>query len=79
MYKFSKFSLSHLESVHPDLREILDEAIKIMDFRVTEGFRPEERQNQLKEEGKSKLSWPESKHNQNPSLAVDVVSQSRSK
>ena len=38
-----------------------------------EGHRPEHKQNQMVREGKSKLVWPNSKHNQNPSIAVDVV------
>jgi len=34
-----------------------------MDFTVLEGRRSKERQNELYEEGKSKLQWPDSNHN----------------
>ncbi len=38
-----------------------------------EGHRREERQNVMFRTGKSKLKWPNSKHNQSPSLAVDIA------
>ena len=37
--------------------------IDIIDFRVLEGRRSKERQNRLYEQGKSKLQWPDGKHN----------------
>ena len=47
--------------------------IKHVDCSVLEGHRGEERQNALFEEGKSKLKFPEGRHNSLPSNAVDVT------
>lgn len=47
--------------------------IKVFDCAVIEGFRSEAEQNKAYHAGKSKLKWPQSKHNQTPSRAVDVV------
>jgi len=73
MPKFGKRSLERLETCCVELQNILHEVIKIYDISVLEGFRSEERQNQLFDEGKSKLRFPDGKHNKNPSDAVDVV------
>ena len=49
-------------------------AIQIMDFKVTSGKRGEAEQNQLYEEGKTKLKYPNSYHNTEPfSSAVDIA------
>jgi peptidoglycan L-alanyl-D-glutamate endopeptidase CwlK len=44
-----------------------------MDCTIICGTRGKAEQNKYFEEGKSKLKWPNSKHNRNPSLAVDVA------
>ena len=73
MYKFGSASQARLETCHPDIQEILNEAIKIVDFSVLEGTRSEEKQNDLFHKGMSKVKYPNSKHNHRPSLAVDVA------
>lgn len=73
MAKFGKASIKNLSECHPHLQEILNEAIKVMDFSVIEGNRSEEEQNKLFHKGMSKLKYPESKHNELPSLAADVA------
>ena len=73
MPSFSARSELRLGSCDPRLQEICHEAIKIIDFSVIEGHRSEARQNDAYDAGRSKLKWPESKHNQVPSLAVDIV------
>ena len=73
MPKFGRRSKEVLNSCDPRLREICNEVIKIYDFSILEGYRPKEVQNRLYGEGRSKLVWPESKHNQSPSLAVDIA------
>lgn len=73
MPKFGKRSLSKLETCHPDIQKVLKEAIKYVDFGVVEGHRGKELQDKYYNEGKSKLKFPKSKHNKNPSLAVDIV------
>ena len=73
MPKFGKSSTKKLETVHQDLQDILNEAIKYVDFGITEGHRKQELQDLYYETGRSKLKFPQSKHNKFPSLAVDIV------
>jgi len=54
MPKFSESSKREIETLHPDLRLVLNVAIKIVDFKVIEGARSEERQKKLLMEGKTK-------------------------
>ena len=42
-------------------------------YKFLEGHRDEERQNKLYEEGKTKVYWPNGRHNAKPSKAADVV------
>ena len=73
MPSFSEFSKKNLSEAHPDLQKLFNEVIEHYDCRVIEGNRSEEEQNRLYEQEKSKVQYPNSKHNQSPSLAVDVV------
>ena len=62
-----------MENIHPDLKKVLNEVIKHVDCSVLEGHRSGERQNKLFEEGRTKVKYPNGRHNANPSRAVDVV------
>ena len=73
MPKFSLVSEAKLGDVDPRLVGVLREAIRFIDFSVLEGHRDEQRQNEAVAAGRSKTPWPTSKHNQLPSLAVDVA------
>ncbi|RLI49790.1 M15 family peptidase [Candidatus Bathyarchaeota archaeon] len=73
MYKFGTKSQQKIATCHPDLQDILDEAIKIVDFTVLCGHRGEEEQNEYFHSGRSKVQYPNSKHNQMPSVAVDIA------
>lgn len=73
MYKFGSSSQARLETCHPKIQEILNEAIKHIDFSVTCGHRNEADQTKAFVENKSKVQWPNSKHNSKPSRAVDIV------
>jgi len=73
MPAFGTRSREKLDTVHPRLVSVCEAAIQVYDFTVLEGFRNEERQNLMVEQGQSKLSWPDSKHNRDPSLAVDIA------
>lgn len=73
MPKFGKRSTERLLTCDPQLQEIMQEVVKIMDIKVLCGERSEEAQNKAYEEGNSKLQYPQSKHNSSPSKAVDVV------
>jgi peptidoglycan L-alanyl-D-glutamate endopeptidase CwlK len=73
MFKFSQRSKDKLITCHPDLVRLFNEVIKHYDCSVLEGYRSNERQEQLFDDKKTKLRGGQSKHNQNPSLAVDVA------
>jgi peptidoglycan LD-endopeptidase CwlK len=73
MPSFSVKSLAILATAHEDLRNLFYEVIKYRDCTVVCGFRNEADQNAAKAAGNSNASWPNSPHNHNPSLAVDVV------
>jgi len=73
MYKFSNTSQKRLSECAPELQEIMNEAIKIVDFMVLCGHRGEQEQNKAFSEGKSKLKYPQSKHNSKPSRAIDIA------
>lgn len=70
---WSKNSLKVHRSLHKDLkvlvRRIRDE---VTDISLIYGYRDRETQNTLFENSRSKLRYPDSKHNRKPSLAVDL-------
>ena len=74
-YNFGKTSTSKLETVDPDLQEIMQDALEsgIMDFSITEGHRGKAQQNRYFDLGKSKVKFPDGKHNKLPSEAVDAA------
>lgn len=73
MYYFSKRSKAALDSAHPDLQKLFNEVIKIIDCTIIYGHRTQEEQEEQFRLGHTSLHYPKSKHNQLPSLAVDVV------
>jgi peptidoglycan L-alanyl-D-glutamate endopeptidase CwlK len=70
---FSERSRTNLETCHTDLQRVFNVVINFYDCTILEGHRTEYDQNKYFDEGKSKLQWPDSKHNKMPSLAVDAV------
>lgn len=73
MAKFGKKSLEQLNTCDQRLIDICNEAIKIYDFSVLQGYRGQEQQDYFYYAGQSHLKYPNSKHNKNPSLAVDLA------
>lgn len=73
MYQYSKSSEKKLESAHADLQHLFNKVIKVIDCTVVFGHRTKEEQEYQFEMGNTKLHFPQSNHNHNPSLAVDVV------
>ena len=79
MYKFGSKSKAKLKRLHPLLRELLEEAILVIDFTILETVRGKAKQNQYFASGKSKLPWPKGKHNLDPdrnpkfAIAVDIA------
>ena len=73
MPSFSENSKIKLNSCHPSLQKIANEAIKQIDFTILCGHRNKIDQLIAFQEGKSKVQWPDSKHNKVPSLAFDIA------
>ena len=51
----------------------MHELIKIVDVTIMDGHRNKEKQDNYYHAGTSKLKYPQSKHNKNPSEAVDIA------
>ena len=60
MPRFGKRSKERLKGVKPELVNVLNELVKIMDVTIIEGLRTEARQMELLAQGKSKTKY--SKH-----------------
>ena len=73
MAKFGKTSKQRLSTCHEDLQTVFNEVIKHVDCSILEGHRSGERQDKLFGEGKTKVKYPNGRHNANPSNAVDVA------
>tara|TARA_R100001594_G_scaffold14129_1_gene30089 strand:- start:1376 stop:1771 length:396 start_codon:yes stop_codon:yes gene_type:complete len=73
MPKFGKRSKERLETCDNRLQLVFNEVIRYVDCSILEGHRSGERQNKLFEEGKTKVKYPNGRHNANPSRAVDVA------
>ena len=72
MPEYSEISQERLSSCHPDLQKIFQQVIKFVDCSIFCGHRGETAQNQAYAENLSTLQYPFSKHNSNPSMAVDA-------
>lgn len=74
-FNFGKTSKDNLNTVCFELQILMYDALstEIMDFSIIKGHRFQGEQNRCYMLGKSKVKWPNSKHNELPSEAVDVV------
>lgn len=73
MPSFGSKSRVRRDTCHLECKEVLDEAIKYVDFSIIWGHRGMEEQNTAYTEGKSRNRWPTSKHNASPANAFDIV------
>jgi peptidoglycan L-alanyl-D-glutamate endopeptidase CwlK len=78
MPSFGKRSKGYLDTVHPDIQLVLNEAIKYIDFSITDGVRTVEQQQALFNRGVTKCDGIEkkSKHQAKDdgySHAVDIA------
>lgn len=73
MFKFSQSSLEKLQTCDERLQRVFNEVIKYYDCTVICGHRGEKDQNEAFMKGFSKLRYPKSKHNSNPSKAIDCL------
>jgi peptidoglycan L-alanyl-D-glutamate endopeptidase CwlK len=70
---YSQKSADELTSCHIDLQLIFTEVLKHYDHTIIQGHRTKEDQDKAYNSGRSKLQWPNSKHNFSPSMAVDAA------
>jgi len=70
---FGKTSKKRLSTCDSKLQKVFNEVIKHVDCSILEGHRDKDRQNKLYEEGKTKVKYPNGRHNRQPSSAVDVT------
>ena len=73
MPKFGRKSREGLNTCDSKLKQVFNEVIKHVDCSILEGHRDKDRQNKLYEEGKTKVKYPNGRHNRQPSSAVDVT------
>ena len=73
MPQFSITSKEKLQTCHSDLQILFNEVIKHRDCTVVCGHRGQEEQDKAFRLGNSKKQFPDSLHNTEPSLAVDVA------
>lgn len=72
-YQFSDRSLRNLETCVEPLQLVAHRAIQVIDFSVLCGHRGREAQNDAFDQGASKVRWPHSIHNLDPSEAFDLA------
>jgi len=72
-FHYSSKSKERLVTLHPDLQVIFSTVLETRDHSILEGHRSDARQNELFEQGKTKVRAGKSQHNFVPSMAVDVA------
>jgi len=73
MNHFSATSKQRLDTCHRDLRILFAHVLQDFDCTIVCGHRDKPEQDKAFAEGKSKLKYPQSKHNKIPSEAVDAA------
>ena len=73
MPKFSAISKERLATCDERLQRVFNEVVKYFDCMVIEGHRNQADQDKYYFQKKSKVRWPNGKHNKLPSHAVDVM------
>jgi len=71
--RFSSCSKRRLDTCDSKLEKLFKEVVKYFDCTILEGHRGKEAQNKAYNDGKSKVQYPNGKHNKRPSVAVDVA------
>jgi len=76
---YGDMSRKVLATLHIDLQSVFSHVLQLgADHILLCGYRDQHAQHQAFIDGKSKLDWPNSRHNTMPSLAVDVAPYYRS-
>lgn len=69
----SERDLQRLSTCHPDLQRLIKEVGKSEPMMVIFGYRGQEEQDLAYAKKNSPFKFPQSKHNKQPSLAVDIA------
>lgn len=69
---FGSASKASREKLHPKLKEIVDEAIKEIDFKILDSTRGRAAQTKAFQQGNSKAKFGQSAHNYLPAIAADL-------
>jgi peptidoglycan L-alanyl-D-glutamate endopeptidase CwlK len=73
MATFGALSKEELLTCDERLQRVFNVVIKFFDCKIIEGHRGEALQRLYFKQGKTKVNWPDGKHNQIPSKGVDVM------
>ena len=73
MPSFGTSSLKRLSQCDDRIQIVLNDVVRVFDCSVLCGYRNQAEQDELFRVGRSHVTWPDSRHNQTPSMAVDVV------
>ncbi len=73
MPAFSEHSQAQLDTACRELQYLFEKVIEDYDCTVIQGHRGKDEQDEYFRTGKSRVEWPDSKHNALPSLAVDAA------
>lgn len=73
MPEFSQRSTERLNTCHLDLVKLFRVVVVRFDCTIIVGHRDRESQEEAYSTGHTRLRWPQSLHNQKPSLAIDVA------
>ncbi len=73
MPHYSARSAARLNACHPDIRKIFETVIAHFDHTILCGHRGREQQDKAFRTRRTKVQYPDSKHNSLPSLAVDAA------
>jgi peptidoglycan L-alanyl-D-glutamate endopeptidase CwlK len=73
MNKLSNKSKEVYNTLHPKLQLIIDHVLTVTDISLIEGIRSAEKQNEYYQSGKSKLHWPNSRHNRTNDSTLDKM------
>lgn len=72
-YKYSKQSETNLSTCHPDLQRLFYTVLENYDHSIICGRRGQVDQDDAYDRGASKKKYPDSRHNPDPSEAVDAM------
>lgn len=72
MATFGTASLKARAQLHPLLQDLVDEAIKLIDFKILDAVRGRAAQERAVAQGHSKVHFGQSAHNYVPAIAMDL-------